>query len=78
VTIPLESAFLCVNCDHVGGSAIRCEHCSSEHGLLSVSAVFDLPARNLWLTDAEKEKMEKLEKEIHKVVETFQTCMVGV
>lgn len=73
MTIPLESAYLCVNCDHVGDSATRCAFCASDMGLLSVASVFNRPARDLELTDA-----EKMIREIYRVERKFQTCMVGV
>ena len=39
-TIPLSSAYLCVNCNSVGPSAIECPDCKSK-SLLSLSAVLD-------------------------------------
>ena len=38
--IPLTSAYLCQNCDHVGEQATQCERCKS-------SAVFPL---SVWVT----------------------------
>lgn len=40
MTIPLEDAFLCLDCQHVGDSAVSCEHCASE-ALLSLAAVLN-------------------------------------
>ena len=40
-TIPLRTAFLCVSCDTVGSSAIRCAACASEMSLMSLQGILD-------------------------------------
>lgn len=47
MTIPLQSAFLCVNCDHIGPYSHVCAKCGEVHGLLSVSAVLNRVTQNL-------------------------------
>lgn len=39
-TIPLSTAYLCMDCNSVGPSAIECPDCKSR-ALLSLSAVLD-------------------------------------
>jgi len=63
--IPLNSAYLCQDCDSVGNSAMRCPACASQ-ALLGLAGVFDreewnresilsmipgLAARQLWMMD---------------------------
>jgi hypothetical protein len=40
MTIPLQSAYLCTDCDHIGDNAVRCEQCASE-SLLSLANVLN-------------------------------------
>lgn len=71
LAIPLEISYLCVSCDTIGNSAIRCPTCASEHGLMSVSAVFNRPARDMKLSDA-----EKMHVAISQIEEVFNVLMV--
>jgi len=63
--IPLNSAYLCQDCDSVGNSAMRCPACASQ-ALMGLAGVFDrkewnreailsmipgLGARHLWMMD---------------------------
>jgi hypothetical protein len=63
--IPLNSAYLCQDCDAVGNSAMRCPACASQ-ALMGLAGVFDreewtresilsmipaLAARQLWMMD---------------------------
>ena len=46
ISLPLAEAYLCINCDAVGNSAIRCPACASET-LLPLAGVLnreDAPA----------------------------------
>lgn len=72
VVIPLEASYLCVSCDHIGNSAIRCTRCASEHGPMSVSAVFNRPARDMKLTD-----VEKMHSAISQLEEVFSSCLLS-
>ena len=63
--IPLNSAYLCQDCDAIGNSAMRCPACASQ-ALMGLAGVFDreewtresilsmipaLAARQLWMMD---------------------------
>lgn len=41
IHMPLASAYLCVECDHVTNSATQCPCCASQHGLASLGAILD-------------------------------------
>jgi hypothetical protein len=43
VTIPLERAYLCADCNRVGSNARACPSCASQHGLLSLSSILNRP-----------------------------------
>ena len=40
ISLPLADAYLCINCDAVGNSAIRCPACASET-LLPLASVLN-------------------------------------
>lgn len=72
MSISLEKAYLCVQCDVIISSSVRCPMCASEYGLLSVAEVFNRPARDLKIDDA-----EKLYRKITKVQSVFESCMTA-
>jgi hypothetical protein len=53
--IPLNSAYLCQDCNAVGNSSMQCPACASEV-LMGLAGVFDrregVPASNLFLVSA--------------------------
>ncbi len=70
MSIPLASAYLCVNCDHVSNSGIRCGHCSSEFGLLSLANVLDRPVR-----DVKMSTIQLVDKAAEKLRDKFESYL---